>query len=182
MQEFQSLRRNKKIHLILRPSRFFFTLLSGLHLLFLLLTCIAGFSWWLLLFLFIFIAVSYCWLLRKYIYRKSQYTIAHLWQDHEVEDPHSWFIVFSNIKIKQPIPAKLKAKGYVSDFVIIMHFTIIREADFYTPSQLAQISRLAHIVRFVLRYFKTMSIPVLIFPDMVDYKDYHALKLFLMGY
>jgi len=164
------------MQLILRPSRFFFTLLSGMHLLFLLLVCVAGFPWWLLLLLFVFIALSYYWLIRKHIYKKSKYAVGQLWQNKNSDKPNSWFIVFANSKIKQPVEATLKPRGYVSDFVITLHFVIIRSAGFYQPA------RFANFIWFFLKYVKTTTISVLIFPDMIDSKDYHALKLFLMGY
>lgn len=168
--------KNKKIDLTLRPSRFFFTLLSGMHLLFLLLACLAGFPWWVLLLLFVFIAFSYYWLIKKHIYRKSKYAVAQLWQDENSDNPNNWYIVFATSRIKQPIEAILKPRGYVSDVVITLHFVINRSTN------LNSANLFSNFIKFFFQYIKTTTISVLIFPDMIDRKDYHALKLFLMGY
>lgn len=150
-----------KFNLELRPSRYFFTLISGFNLIVIFLSCIADLAWWMLLIIFALVIISYAYLLYKFIYRRSKYSIYSLWQLESSPNPHDWKLKFTNNKIKS---ATLKPKGYISNYLIIMHFRIIRES------------------RFKLNLFKYKTVPVIIFPDMVDYSDYLALKRFLYGY
>jgi len=162
----------KKFNLTLRPSRTFFTLISGVHLVILFLACIADFPWWLLLGIFIFIGLSYYYLIYKYIYRKSNYAISQLWQNPDTENPNQWILKFYNNKYNKTINARLKPKGYLSDFMIIMHFNIPRQSKYHKYL----------ISSKLLKKFANVNISVIIFPDMIDSRDFHNLKLYLTGY
>jgi hypothetical protein len=149
-------------NLILRPSRYFFTLISGLHLIIIFLVCISGLNWLKILVLLLTIIFSYSYLLYKFIYRKAKYSIISLQRNQDVSAPQQWLLKLSSFKITS---AELQPKGYASDYFIIMHFKILRDNKY--------------IKNFKL--FKYKIIPVIIFPDMLDFCDYIALKRFLYG-
>lgn len=159
---------NKKINLILRPSRFFFTLISGLHLIILFLISILEIDLIKIIVLLIILLLSYSYMLRRYIYRKYKYAVIHLWQDIKSNNPHEWELKLSNSKI---IKATLKSKGYMSNYLIILHFVIFNNK-----------SSLLNSIKHLIKFNTKTTISVLIFPDMIDNKDYHRLMMFLKGY
>lgn len=154
---------NNKFNIELRPSRYFFTLISGFNLVIIFLACISHLDSVKLLILLVVVILSYIYLLYKYIYRKSNDSVVSLRQDKEKSNPSLWLLKFFNNKT---ISAELKPKGYASDYLIIMHFKILR-----TGKYLKKI----HLLKY-------KSVPVIIFPDMLDFSTYIALKRFLYGY
>lgn len=147
----------------LRPSRYFFTLISGLHLIILLLSVICDLRWWMLIIVMLVIMLSYGYLLYKYIYRKTKYSIIGLWQKEHDLNPCHWQLQFANKRI---VNVELKPKGYLSDYLIIMHFKLRRK----------------HQYGKIFAFLQYKSLPVIIFPDMIDYASYVALKRFLLSY
>lgn len=158
-----------KFNIELRPSRYFFTLISGLHLMVLLIACISSLPWWILIILLLVIALSYIYLVRKFIYRKSKKVVIKLWQNNDIADPNIWQLGFTDQKIKT---ARLKPKGYSSDYLIILYFEVIRSNGF--------LLNLSNIRLF--KKLKYQTVPVIVFPDMLDYSCYIALRRFLNGY
>lgn len=159
----------QKINIELRPSRYFFTLISGMHLIVIFVVCVSNLPWLVSAFLFVMIILSYIYLIRKYVYRKSKYIVIKLWQNQQVLNPNIWQIQFTDKKIKD---AELKPKGYISDYFIIMYFRI--ETDNKLLIKLSNIR--------IFKNFRYRNIPVIIFPDMLDYSYYIAIKRFLLGY
>lgn len=153
----------------LRPSRYFFTLISGLHLVVLLIACISGLPWWILIILLGSILLSYFYLVRKYVYRKSKSIVLKLWQVNSQKDQALWQLQFKPFRV---VNARLKPKGYSSDYLVILYFDVI------TSNKL--ILSLAQFKFLEKLKYKTIS--VLIFPDMVDYSCYVALRRYLNGY
>ena len=163
----------KKINLKLRPSRYFFTALSGLHLVILFLACISNIKLWFFIIVFIVIFISYYFLVHKYVFRKNKQSIIALNQNQDIADPNQWQLAFYDKKSKVKIvEARLLPKGYVSDFFIILYFQVVRN------NKLISI-----LIRYkLLKKLRFKTISVLIFPDMIDGRDYHRLKLYLTGY
>lgn len=158
-----------KFNFDLRPSRYYFTLISGLHLVVLFCACIVEMPWWLLFIILLFITVSYLYLISKYVYRKSSNVVVKLWQRDSVLDPNVWQLQFKNKVVKN---ARLQSKGYSSDYLVILYFDVERTNRW---SILLSSYKL-------FNSFKYKTVSVLIFPDMLDYKDYIALRRFLNGY
>lgn len=154
---------HQKINLTLRPSRYLFTFISGLHLLVLILASLSGVEVWYMVVVFITLALSYYYLIKRYIYRLSRYSVINLWQDEQSCDPSRWQLMFSN---KEVLTSTLEPKGYASNFLIIMHFRIGKKWIF--PN--------------LLKNYQYKIIPVIITPDMIDIQDYHKLTLYLTGY
>jgi hypothetical protein len=148
------------LNIELRPSRYFFTLISGMHLIVIFLICMASVPWYMSLLLLIILTLSYIFLIKKYVYRKSKYIVIKLWQYQDISNHNKWKLQFADKKIKD---AELKAKGYVSDYLIIMYFKIETESKIFSK-------------------LKYKNIPVVVFPDMLDYSYYIGLKRFLLGY
>ena len=158
-----------KINLRLRPSRYFFTLISGVHMIMLFFACISEIRWLFFIIVLATVLLSYYYLVNKYVFRNNKYSIVELAQDPDSLDPNQWFLVCADNK---KVAATLKPKGYVSIFLITLHFKVLRVnkiAIFLSSYNLLKKMR-----------FKTVS--VVIFPDMIDYSDYHKLTKYLTGY
>ncbi len=164
---------NKKLYLALRPSRIFFTVISGVHLLALIIASISELSWIYLGLMFLTLAISYYFLIRKYIYRTSRYSVIKLWQDENVADPMVWQLQLANHKT---ISTRLQPKGYLSSFIIIMEFKYIKETGRLSNY------KFYNLLNKLLNKLDFKKIPVIILPDMLDHSDFHQLTLYLTGY
>jgi hypothetical protein len=162
-----------KLNLTLRPSRFFFTLISGLHLLILSLACVSTIKWLFLVIVLISVVLSYSFLIKKYIYKSNKYSVLSLFQDENSLDPNKWIINFSKQKDAQ---ARLQPNGYISNFFIIIHFEVNNN------SKIAKKLISYNWLKIVHKKLSKKMISVIIFPDMLNYSDYHQLRLFLTGY
>ncbi len=164
---------DKKINLKLRPSRYFFTLLSGLHLIIMFLACISNITVTFFIIIFITIIVSYYYLINKYIFRKNKYSIVALSQNDSSSDVNEWFLELYDTKTRsKSVESRLLPKGYVCNYFIILYFKIENKNKI-----------LAYLSTYkLLKNIRFKTIPVLLFPDMLDRLDYHRLKLYLTGY
>lgn len=157
---------NNKFNLILRPSRYFFTLISGLHLVLIFLICLADLDWIKFTVMLFLSAISYCYLIRKYIYRKNKFIVKHLWQDDNINNLSKWKLKLNSNIVHS---VDLIHNAYVSNYLIILYFSI---------KDLDKSNNTSNLLN-ILNFYKKKTVSVLIFPDMIDKKDYHRLKLFL---
>jgi hypothetical protein len=144
---------SRDLTIALRPSRYFFMLLSAVHTVVLCLLCLLGFSVWILLGLSGVVLISYWRWVKRYIVRDHPQAILVCGRDHADGVGRWWIKTRGQV---EAIPVQFLPIGFASEQVLILRFRQVgpRQRHYWVP----------------------------VFADMIDQATYRQLRRMKQGY